>query len=233
MGFGFFYIDSYYIYLVIPALIIAGLSSLNVKMTFNKYNNFFNKKGFTGAQVARKILDENALYNVSVERVSGNLTDHYDPVQNVVRLSDSVYSSTSVGAIGVAAHEVGHAIQYSKNYFPIKLRMAIIPITQIGSTLSMPLILFGLFASMFNLAMIGVILFSTVTVFQLITLPVEFNASNRAIRIISEKSILEGEELKGAKKVLTAAALTYVASLLVSVANLLRLVLIVNSRRND
>ena len=229
----FFYYDYYYLILIVPALLIATWAQFKVNSTFNKYSKMRASRGYTAAQIARNMLDENGLYNVSVERVSGNLTDHYDPKANVIRLSHSVYNSTSVAAIGVAAHETGHAIQYAKGYAPIKLRSAVIPLTQIGSTLSMPLILLGFVFSMRPLVIGGIILFSSVAFFQLITLPVEFNASRRALEALENREYLYDEELVGARKTLSAAAMTYVAALLVSLMQLLRLILLFGRRNND
>ena len=229
----FFYYDYYYLILVLPALIIAMWAQFKVQSTFNKYNRMRATRGYTAADIARKLLDENGLYNVSVERVSGNLTDHYDPKANVIRLSDSVYNSTSVAAIGVAAHETGHAIQYARKYAPIKLRSAIIPLSQIGSSLSVPLIILGFIFSFRPLVIGGIVLFALVALFQLITLPVEFNASRRALSFLEAGDYLYGDELKGAKKTLSAAAMTYVAALFVSLMQLLRLILLFGRRNND
>lgn len=226
-----FYFDSSYLFFVVPALIISLIAQFKVTTTFNKYSSVFNKKGYTGATVARLILDANGLHNIAIERVSGNLSDHYDPKAKVVRLSDSTYNSNSVGAIGVAAHEVGHAVQHSVGYFPIKVRSAIIPITQFGSSLSWPLVLLGIVLGMDPLINVGIILFCAVVLFQLVTLPVEFNASTRAIKTLKDESILDRDELKGAGKVLSAAAMTYVAALIVAFANLLRLLAIRDRRR--
>lgn len=219
--------------LVIPALIFALVAQCMVKSTFSKYSQVRNRRGITAAEVARKILDENGLYDVRIERVSGELTDHYDPRTNVVRLSDSVYNSTSVAAVGVAAHETGHAIQHSVGYTPIKIRNAILPVAQIGSQAAMPLVLIGLIfsRSLGFLIDIGIIVYVAVVLFQLVTLPVEFNASGRALRILEESYILENDENKMAKKVLTAAAMTYVAALFSALTTLLRLILISNNRR--
>lgn len=226
----YFYFDYYYLILIIPALLISLWAQFKVKSTFSKYSKVFATSGYTAAQIARYILDSNGLTGVRVERVAGDLSDHFDPRTNVVRLSDSVYNSTSVAAIGVAAHEVGHAIQYAENYSPMKFRSAIIPITQIGSTLSMPLIFLGVLFSLQPIVTIGIVFFSFATLFQLITLPVEFNASNRALKILEDRDYLYGEELKGAKRTLTAAAMTYVAALIVSAMQLLRLILIFGNR---
>lgn len=218
---------------VIPAIIFALIAQIMVKSTFSKYSKESNQHGYTAKEVARKILDDNGLYNVSIEYIGGELTDHYDPTSNVVRLSDSVYNSTSVAAIGVAAHEVGHAIQHAKGYTPIKIRQAIIPITQIGSRLAVPLVLLGLIFGAFRfLVPVGIFLYAGVVLFQAVTLPVEFNASGRALRTLDENVILYKDEVRMAKKVLTAAALTYVAAMFSSLMSLLRLILIANRRRN-
>lgn len=227
------YIDPYYFILVLPAMVLALWAQARVKTTFNKYSRVSTASGLTGAEAARRILNANGLGNVAVEHVSGDLTDHYDPKANVIRLSDKVYNTASVAAVGVAAHEAGHAVQYATGYFPIKIRSAIIPITQIGSNLSMPLIILGLLFSSGNLITIGLVLFSTVALFQLVTLPVEFNASARAVATLSSSGYVSGEEERGVKSVLTAAALTYVAALFVALANLLRLVLLFGNRRDN
>lgn len=227
----YFYFDSYYLFLVVPALLIAMWAQFNVQSAFHKYNRISNSRGLTADQAARQILDDNGLYQVSIERVPGKLSDHYDPKANVIRLSDSTYGSMSVGAIGVAAHEAGHAVQYATGYFPIKIRSVLIPITQIGSSIAIPLAIFGIVFSFYPLVTIGILLFCAVVLFQLITLPVEFNASRRALKTLDESHMLEGEELIGAKRVLRAAALTYVAGLLVAVANLVRLIALSNRRR--
>lgn len=226
----FFY--SYY-WLALIALFITMIASNNVKVTYSKYKKVRNSRGLTGADAARKILDANGLYNIPVEHVSGTLSDHFDPRSNVVRLSDSTYNSNSVAAVGVAAHEVGHAIQYAQGYSPMKLRSAIIPLTNIGSALSYPLVILGL---IFNNAMsdffinAGIILFLVVVIFQFATLFVEFNASSRAMKTLETDNILEGDELKMSRKVLTAAAMTYVAALFTAIINLLRLVLMSSGR---
>lgn len=218
--------------LVLPAIIFALIAQIMVKSTFSKYSSENNQHGYTAKEVARKILDENGLYNVSIEYVSGNLTDHYDPSANVIRLSDSVYNSTSVAAIGVAAHEVGHAIQHAQGYAPIKIRQAIIPITQIGSSLALPLVFIGMLIGALQwLIPIGIFLYTGVVLFQAVTLPVEFNASGRALKTLDENVILYKSEVKMAKKVLTAAAMTYVAAMFSSLMSLLRLILISNRNR--
>lgn len=229
-----FYFDPYYLYFILPAMIIAIIAQVNVKSSFAKYSKINNYRGYTGYDIARKILDQNDLHNVRIEKIAGSLTDHFDPSAKVVRLSETVYNSTSVAAIGVAAHEVGHAIQHNVGYFPIKIRTAIIPLTNIGSSLAIPLTIAGIIFSFEPLVTIGIFLFVAVVVFQLVTLPVEFDASARALRTIREDNILETkEEYNGAKKMLQAAALTYVAALIVAVANLLRLILLANRNNRD
>ncbi|WP_040197536.1 zinc metallopeptidase [Candidatus Soleaferrea massiliensis] len=232
MRFGWFYLDIYYIVLIIPAMILALYAQFRVKSTFHRYQTVYSSRGMTGADVAQKILADNGLHHVRIERTAGNLTDHYDPRHQVLRLSETVYDSTSVAAAGVAAHEVGHAIQHANSYLPLKFRNAIIPVTNIGSTLSFPLIIAGIIFSYSPLIYIGIVLFALVALFQLITLPVEFNASSRALRTLEMDDILAGSELTGAKKVLRAAALTYVAALITSLAQLLRLILLFGNNRN-
>ncbi len=226
------FFDPYYLILVMPAVLIALAAQVQVKSAFHRYSQVHSFRGITAAMVARRILDRNGLQNVRIEQVAGELSDHFDPRSEVVRLSASTYSSTSVAAIGVAAHECGHAIQYAQGYFPLTIRNAIIPITNIGSQLAFPLAILGLVFGLGMLVDIGIILFMVVVFFQLVTLPVEFNASKRALRILEEDSILEsGEELAGAKKMLSAAAMTYVAALIVALANLARLILLSNRRQ--
>ncbi|MCX4255976.1 MAG: zinc metallopeptidase [Oscillospiraceae bacterium] len=220
--------------LVLPAVIFALVAQIMVKSTFNKYSSENNQHGYTAKEVARKILDENGLYSVSIEYVRGNLTDHYDPSANVIRLSDSVYNSTSVAAIGVAAHEVGHAIQHAQGYTPIKVRQAIIPITQIGSSLALPLVFIGMLIGALQwLIPVGIFLYTGVVLFQAVTLPVEFNASRRALKTLDENVILYKSEVKMAKKVLTAAAMTYVAAMFSSLMSLLRLILLSSRNRRN
>lgn len=225
----YFYYDSTYI-LVILAFLLTLFASFGVNSTFSKYSKTTNARGLTGADVAKRILSSNGISNVAVERVSGNLTDHFDPRTNVVRLSDATYNSTSVAAIGVAAHECGHALQHAVGYAPIKFRNAIVPVVNIGNSLSMPLFLIGLILGYYKLALAGAILFGLVLVFQVATLPVEFNASRRAVSILDSSDILGREELKGAKSVLRAAAMTYVAAVASTALQLLRLLLIANRR---
>lgn len=218
-------------FLVIISFLVALLASFNVKHTYNKYSQVMSRRGYTADQIARMILDQNGLHNVQVERVSGNLTDHFDPNSNVIRLSDSVYGKSSVAAIGVAAHECGHAIQYAEEYSPMKVRAAIIPITNIGSTLAYPLVLLGIILGGIQpLITIGIWLFVAVVVFQLVTLPVEFNASGRALKTLEQSGYLDEDELGQSRSVLIAAALTYVAALFTAVAQLIRLIAISNRR---
>ena len=229
----FYRIDPYYLMLVLPAIILAMIAQGKVSSTFRKYSTFRTSRGITGADAARIVLESNGVYGVRIERVSGNLTDHYDPRENVIRLSDSVYNANSVAAVGVAAHEAGHAVQYANGYVPIKIRAAIIPATQLGSSLAVPLIFIGVFFDAFSLINIGLAFFFMAVLFQLITLPVEFNASGRALKAIASDAILDEEEIKGAKATLSAAAMTYVAALLVSLAQFIRLFLIFSGRGND
>ena len=230
------FFDWTYIVLVLPAVIFSIWASAKVNSTFKKYSYVRPDSGMTGAEAARRVLDANGLYNVRIERIPGNLTDHFDPRTNVIRLSDSVYSVSSAAAIGVAAHEAGHAVQYARSYLPLKLRNAIIPATNLGSRLAIPLILLGLlFSSMGSqfiyVAYAGIICFALSTLFQLLTLPTEFNASKRALVSIKNSQLLCGRDLDAAKEVLSAAAMTYVAALAVSVMQLLHLISIVGGRR--
>ena len=230
-----FYIDPLYIILVMPAIILSVITSFMVNSTFDKYSKVRSHRGITGAEAARRVLDANGLYHVKIERIGGKLSDHYDPRSNVIRLSQSTYDNASPAAIGVAAHEAGHAVQHAVGYLPIKIRSAIIPATNFGAKLSMPLVLLGLILSMYGqqfiyLAYAGIICFCTVAVFQLVTLPTEFNASRRALAAIEQYGILDRQEIGQTKKVLTAAAMTYVAALAVSLMQLLHLVLTVQSR---
>lgn len=233
------FFDYTYLVLVLPAILLAMWASARVNSTFRRYQQQHSRRHITGADAARAVLDANGLYNVRIERIGGNLTDHYDPRTNVIRLSDSVYGDTSTAAIGVAAHEAGHAIQYATNYAPIRLRAAIIPATNIGSKLALPLVLIGLifmnYGQMFvNIAYLGIACFALSTVFQLVTLPTEFNASHRALAAIQSGNLLDADEMEGARKTLSAAAMTYVAALAVSLAQLLRLLLLVGGgRRRD
>lgn len=225
-----FYFDSSFI-ILIPALIIAAYAQFKVSSTFEKYSRYGSRNGYNGAQVARMLLDSNGLYNVPVEVIPGKLTDHYDPTKRVMRLSQEVFYGNSVAAIGVAAHETGHAIQHSKHYAPLIIRNSIVPVANFGSSISWILFAAGMILGLKGLVSIGILLFSAVVIFQLITLPVEFNASSRALKILEAKGVLYSEELSMAKSVLSAAAMTYVAAALTAIANLLRLIVI--SRRDD
>lgn len=220
--------DATYILVAIGA-ILSMIASWNVNRAFNKYSNMGNSKGYTSQQIAQVILSNAGINDVKIERISGNLTDHYSPSEKVLRLSDSVYGSTSVAALGVAAHECGHAIQHKVGYAPIHLRTVAVPIANFGSKLSWPVILIGLAMGWAGLAQLGVLLFVGVVFFQVITLPVEFNASSRALQILEKDNVLVGSELSAAKSVLTAAALTYVVAMISSVLQLLRLIMIAKS----
>ena len=236
MPYYYYGFDWTYLVIVLPCLILSMLASSSVNSTFKKYSNVNSIRRLTGAEAAQRVLSANGVRGVRIERVSGNLTDHYDPKTNVIRLSDSVYGATSVAAIGVAAHEAGHAVQYAQNYGPIKLRAVIIPITNLGSKLAMPLILAGILFSFFGsfsttLVYLGIAAFSLSIVFQLVTLPVEFNASRRAMEAIETAGLLTHEEQQGARKTLKAAAMTYVAATAVAVAQVVRLLVLFGGRR--
>ncbi len=238
-------IDIKWIVMVLPTILFALWASFHVKRTFKKYGQIRNTRGLTGAQAAQAVLSANGVSGVRIERVAGSLTDHYDPKANVIRLSDSVYDAPTPAAVGVAAHEAGHAVQYAENYAPIKLRSAIINATNIGSKLSMPLIIIGILLMsisslarlhqvFYYIALAGVLCYGLCVVFQLLTLPTEFNASRRAVKAIETTGMLTAEEQKGARKVLSAAALTYVAALATTLAQFLRLLMLVTgSRRRD
>lgn len=227
------YFDPTYVLVLIGAL-ISMVASINVNSTYRRFSTVMSMRGVRAEEAAQRILHDAGIYDVRIERIRGELTDHYSPSEKVLRLSDAVYGSTSVAAIGVAAHECGHAIQHKVGYVPLSLRALSVPVANIGSKLSWPLILIGLLIGYTPLAQIGVILFLAVVLFQLITLPVEFNASHRALQVLKQDSMLSMDELSGARKVLTAAALTYVAALFSAILQLLRLVMIVNGgRRRD
>ena len=222
----FFGIDITYIIFIIPALLFGIWAQISVQSAFSKYSRVPSARGYTGAEVAKLLLEQNGIYDVTIRHISGSLTDNFNPREKTLNLSDDVYNSTSVAAIGVAAHETGHAIQHAVGYRPIKWREAIIPVTQLGSWAYFPIILLGIVFSSQTLVNVGILLFATIALFQLVTLPVEFNASNRAIATLENNGILYGNEITGAKAVLRAAALTYVAALLMSALQLLRFVLI-------
>ncbi len=231
-GYGYygFGADIYYLLLVVPAFLLALWAQIKVKGTYRKMSAVMNSRRITGSQAAARVLYNYGVTNVRIERTGGYLTDNYDPRTNVIHLSEGVFDSTSVAAVGIACHEAGHAVQHAQNYAPIKVRNAILPVCNIGSTIGLPLAIIGLFMNFGILFYVGLILYSLVALFQLITLPVELNASRRALSVIDETELLQGDEYKGAKKVLTAAALTYIAALAVSLANLLRLLMIRNRR---
>ena len=230
--------DWTYVVLVLPCVLLSLWASANVNSTFKKYSRQFSRRQLTGAEAAQRVLYAHGVRNVRIERISGNLTDHYDPRTNVIRLSEDVYGSTSTAAIGVACHEAGHAVQYAQEYAPIRLRAAIIPVTNLGSRLAMPLILLGLVLPVLGsfsdlLIYLGIACFGLSLIFQLVTLPVEFNASSRALAAIENGQLLTDEELRGARKTLRAAALTYVAATAVALAQLLRLLAIFGGRRRN
>ena len=228
--FGFYGIDPLYIYIVLPAILISLFAQIKVKTTFAKYSKQICHT--SGAEAARRVLEANGVYGVAIERSSGRLTDHYDPKTNVIRLSSDVYDHATVAAVGVACHEAGHAVQYAKHYSPIKLRTVLYPVCNLGSRLSLPLLLIGILFNFPYLLYAGIAFFGVTLIFQLVTLPVEFNASRRAITAIRENHILyDDSEIKGARKVLTAAALTYIAAFLVSLAQFLRFLALANKRR--
>ena len=231
----FYYFFDYTIILLIPALLFGLYAQFKVSSTYKKYSQVKNARGYTAAEAARKILDDNGLYDVAIVKIAGNLTDNFNPKTKTVSLSETVYNSQSVAAIGVAAHECGHAVQHAEGYTPIKIRSALVPVTNFGSTFGFIILAIGLLFGNYSIAMIGVLLYSLMAVFQAVTLPVEFNASNRALKTLASHYILEDDELKMSKKVRSAAAMTYVAALVSTLATILRLLLIVGSgtRRRD
>ena len=225
-----FYYDYTYWMMLLPVLLITVYAQAKVNSSFKRYSRVTNRRYLTGAQAAEAVLRRHGVYGVRIERVAGNLTDHYDPRTNMIRLSQSVYDSPTIAAVGVAAHEAGHAVQYAVGYGPIRLRSALIPVTQVGSQFGIILLILGIVMSFEPLFLAGIVLFGATTVFQLVTLPVEYNASHRAIETIESAHLLDDDELVGAKKVLSAAALTYVAALLTSVVQLLRFILLFAGR---
>lgn len=230
--------DWTYVVLVLPCILLSLWASANVNSTFKRYSGQYSRRGLTGAQAAERVLRSNGVTNVRIERVSGNLTDHFDPRSNVIRLSDNVYGNTSTAAIGVACHEAGHAVQYAQDYAPIRIRSAVIPATNLGSKLAMPLILLGLLIGLkgdlsYFLVYLGIGCFGLSLVFQLVTLPVEFDASRRAMAAIAQSELLTEEEQRGARKTLSAAALTYVAATAVALSQLLRLLILFGGRRKN
>ena len=229
------YFDPTYI-LVIIGMVFSLAAQAGVKSTFSKYSKIGNMRGITGAEAAERVLRGAGIFDVRIEHIAGNLTDHYDPKNKVLRLSDTVYGSSSVAAVGVAAHECGHAIQHAKDYAPLKLRSLLVPVANFGAKIAWPLILIGLLFTSRSSTLfieIGIIAFLAAVLFHLVTLPVEFNASNRAIRVIADTGMMQGEEIKGAKKVLNAAAMTYVASAATAVLQLLRIILLTGGRRRN
>ncbi len=226
-----FWYDYYYLILVVPAIIISLIAQANVKRAYSSMAKIQNARRITGAEAARRVLAHYGIDNVQIEMTQGKLTDHYDPRVNVIRLSPQVFSGTSIASVGIACHEAGHAAQHAQAYAPIKLRNAVLPVANFGSSAGFAIAILGYFMGLELVVNIGIILFAAVVVFQLITLPVEFNASSRALKVIRETNMLYEEEVPKARKVLTAAALTYVASLLVSIMSLLRLILRTNRRR--
>lgn len=229
---GFLYWDKYYFLLCVPAFIFALIAQAGVKRAYAKYSKIGNPRGITGAQAASRVLSFYGINNVRIEMISGQLSDHFDPKSNVIRLSQGVYDSRSIAAIGVACHEAGHAAQYAEGYFPIKLRAAIIPLTNFGSSAGIILTILGVVLSFEPLISIGLLLYFFIVVFQLVTLPVEFNASRRAVKVADETGMVDSQELPGVKKMLSAAAMTYVAALAVAVAQFLRLFMRVNNSRD-
>lgn len=226
-----YYYDPTYI-LVIIGFLLTLFASFGVQATFRKYDQISNSRGLTGASAARKILDMNGLHNIRIEHTQGNLTDHYSPNEGVIRLSDATYNSDSVAAIGVAAHECGHAVQHQVGYLPIKIRNSIVPGVNLCNRLAIPVFIIGLILGSGSLALLGAILFGAVLIFQVVTLPTEINASRRALKTLEDSYMLEGDELRGARKTLTAAAMTYVAAVAATALQFLRLLALANRRRN-
>lgn len=227
---GYYYMDYWYIVLVLPAILFSLAAQIAVNSAYGRWKKTLSRSGMTGADAARRVLEMNGVQNVRIEHVSGRLSDHYDPRRDVIRLSPEVFSGTSIAALGIAAHEAGHACQHHLGYTPIKVRNAVLPVANIGSAAALPLVLIGLIFNFGVLIHVGIIFFAAVVLFQFITLPVEFNASSRAKRALSDGNMLSSDELSGAKKVLNAAAMTYVASLAVSLMQLVRLILLARNR---
>lgn len=227
-----YYVSDWSIIILLPAMLIAFFAQMKIRSTFDKYSNVRSIRGITASQAARYLLDRSGLYDVSIEMIPGNLTDHYDPRSKTLRLSQTVFNSTSVAAIGVAAHETGHAIQHDTRYVPLLVRNSLVPVANFGSNAAWILVLLAFFTGFYSLIDIGIVLFSAAVLFQIITLPVEYNASSRAIELLQSEGILYEDEVGDAKKVLSAAALTYVAAMLVAISQLIRLILF-SRRRND
>lgn len=233
MGFPLFFIDYWYIVLVIPVMIASLIIQAIMKSTYNKYSNVRIRTGLTGAEMAKRVLSEHGIYDVNISMVDGELTDHYDPKSKTIRLSRNVHDGCSVSSVGVACHEAGHAVQHAQGYFPLVARNSLVPVVNFCSGISWFVIVIGLFMNHEILINLGIILFGTAALFQLITLPVEFNASRRAVASLRDSSMMSDEEVTGTKKVLSAAAMTYVAALAASLASLLRLILITRGNRRD
>ena len=232
-GYGDFLANNIYCILLIPILLLSVWAQAQVSGNFKRYSAIANKRHLTGAQAAEAVLRAHGIYNVSIRPCAGSLTDHYDPRDNSISLSQDVYNSATIAAVGVAAHEAGHAVQYAVGYGPVKLRTAIIPATQLGSKFSLILLLLGMILYVQPLFLFGIVLFSLTTIFQLITLPVEFNASSRAVHLVDSLGILQGDEVDGTRRVLGAAALTYVAAAAASILQLMRLIILFGGRRRN
>lgn len=219
--------------ILIPGLLLAMYAQAKVSSTYNRYKRVLSRSGYTGAQFARKMLNDNGLYDVTITQVNGRLSDHYDPRANQVRLSSEVYNGTSIASLGIAAHEVGHAVQHATNYFPLTVRNLVVPVTNFSSSIYMILIILGIFMNSFSMIQFGIMLFAVIVIFQVITLPVEFNASRRAIATLGGDGILDQDELTGAKRVLGAAAMTYVAAMVTAVLQLLQLLMVFGGHDED
>ena len=219
--------------ILIPGLLLAMYAQAKVSSTYNRYNKVTSHSGYTGAQFARKMLNDNGLYDVTITQISGRMSDHYDPRANQVRLSAEVYNGTSIASLGIAAHEVGHAVQHATNYFPLTIRNLVVPVTNFSSSIYMILIFLGIIMNSFSMIQFGIMLFAVIVIFQVITLPVEFNASRRAIATLGGDGVLDAEELSGAKRVLGAAAMTYVAAMVTAVLQLLQLLMVFGGHNDD
>lgn len=219
--------------ILIPGLLLAMYAQAKVSSTYNRYKKITSHSGYTGAQFARKMLNDNGLYDVTITQISGRMSDHYDPRANQVRLSAEVYNGTSIASLGIAAHEVGHAVQHATNYFPLTVRNLVVPVTNFSSSIYMILIILGIIMNSFSMIQFGIMLFAVIVIFQVITLPVEFNASRRAIATLGGDGVLDAEELSGAKRVLGAAAMTYVAAMVTAVLQLLQLLMVFGGHNDD
>ena len=219
--------------ILIPGLLLAMYAQAKVSSTYNRYKKVTSHSGYTGAQFARKMLNDNGLYDVTITQISGRMSDHYDPRANQVRLSAEVYNGTSIASLGIAAHEVGHAVQHATNYFPLTVRNLVVPVTNFSSSIYMLFIYLGIIMNSFSMIQFGIMLFAVIVIFQVITLPVEFNASRRAIATLGGDGVLDAEELSGAKRVLGAAAMTYVAAMVTAVLQLLQLLMVFGGHNDD